>query len=38
MRAVELDSLVLGGSAVQYREVQSHESKLFVSYFKNGMQ
>lgn len=38
MLTVELDQTVLRGSAVQCRETQSHESKLFLSYFKNGLQ
>lgn len=36
IRTVELDELVLGGAAVQYRETQDHESKLFLSYFRKG--
>jgi len=27
----------LGGRAIQHREVQHHESSLFISYFKTGM-
>nr|XP_061836049.1 gelsolin-like [Nerophis lumbriciformis] len=33
---VQLDDF-LGGSAVQYREVQSHESATFAGYFKTGL-
>jgi len=38
MRTVELDSGVLGGAGIQHREVQGHETKLFCSYFKGGVQ
>ena len=38
IRTVELDSGVLNGAGVQHREVQGHETKLFLSYFKGGVQ
>ncbi|KAK2845486.1 hypothetical protein Q7C36_010340 [Tachysurus vachellii] len=34
--AVQMDDY-LGGTPVQYREVQGHESKTFVGYFKSGL-
>jgi hypothetical protein len=34
--SVELDDS-LGGAPVQYREVQEHESQLFLSHFDSGM-
>ncbi|PIO76156.1 gelsolin repeat protein [Teladorsagia circumcincta] len=36
MKAVEIDQ-ALGGIPVQYREVQNHETPLFLSYFPNGI-
>lgn len=36
-KTVELDDS-LKGAAVQHREVQNHESKLFLSYFPKGVQ
>lgn len=34
--SIQLDDS-LGGGPVQHREVQDHESPLFLSYFKNGV-
>jgi gelsolin len=35
LKSVELDD-ILGGRAIQYREVQGHESEKFLSLFPNG--
>lgn len=34
---VQMDDGVAGGAAVQHREVQGHESKQFIKYFKKGL-
>ncbi|KAK6021195.1 hypothetical protein OSTOST_13143, partial [Ostertagia ostertagi] len=36
IKTVEIDQ-ALNGLPVQYREVQAHESPLFLSYFPNGV-
>lgn len=36
MYVTQLDT-ALGGSPVQHREVQGHESETFQSYFRNGI-
>lgn len=33
---VQMDDF-LGGKPIQYREVQGHESKTFLGYFKSGL-